>query len=91
MRHVIIGEVMRRCDRCRPGFEQARLIVNAEIRRLVAGSEVVHLYHYRALAQNWEQYMLRDGVHLNKAGMGRYRKQIRKGVRRYVKKSRGKG
>ena len=86
MRHFIIGEVMRRCGRCRPDFEEARLIVNAEIRRLVAGSEVVHLYHYRALAQNWEQYMLRDGVHLNKAGMGRYKKQIRKCVRHYAKK-----
>ena len=45
VRHVIIGEVMRRCDHCRPDFEEARLIVNAELRRLVTGSEVVHVYH----------------------------------------------
>ena len=30
--------------------------------------------------------MLGNGVHLNKTGMGRYRKQIRKCVRHYVKK-----
>ena len=86
VRHVIISEVMRRCDRCRPEFEEARLIVNAELHRLVTGSVVVHVYHYRALSQNWEQYMLRDGVHLNKVGTRRYRRQIRKCVRHYAKK-----
>ena len=77
VRHVIISEVMRRCQ---------ILIVNAELRRLVTGSGVIHVYHYRALSQNWEQYMLRVGVHMNKVGMGRYRRQIRKCVRHYAKK-----
>ena len=32
------------------------------------------------------RFMLGNGVHLNKMGMGHYRKQIRKCVRHYVKK-----
>ena len=84
VRHVIMGEIMRRRDPCRADF--ARNDANAELRRLVEGSSSIHLYHYRALSRDWEQYYLRDGVHLTKEGMGRYRKQIRKCVRHYVKK-----
>ena len=76
---------MRRRDPCRPNFEDAQQSANAEFRRLMEGNPSVHQYHYRALSQNWEQYMLRDGVHLNNAGMGCYRKQVRKCVRHYVK------
>ena len=68
---------MRRRDPCRPNFEDAQQSANAEFRRLMEGNPSVHQYHYRALSQNWEQYMLRDGVHLNNAGMGCYRKQVR--------------
>ena len=88
MRHVIVGEIMRRRrrrDPCRSDFEEVRQDPNAEMRRLMEGNPYIHQYHYRALSQNWEQYMLRDGVHLNKAGMGRYRKQIRKCVRHYAR------
>ena len=86
VRHVVVGEIMRRRDPCRFDFEDARNDTNSELRRLVEGNSSIHLYPYRALSRDWEQYLLRDGVHLTKEGMGRYRKQIRKCVRHYAKK-----
>ena len=37
VRHVIIGEIMRRRDPCRSDFEAARNDANSELRRLVEG------------------------------------------------------
>ena len=66
VRHVIVGEVMKRFDHCQPDFETARQHLTAELRRLVHANPAVHQYHYWALSKHWEQHMLRDGVHLNK-------------------------
>ena len=41
---------------------------------------------YLDIGTNELRFMLGNGVHLNKMGMGHYRKQIRKCVRHYVKK-----
>lgn len=86
VRHVCISEIMRRSDRRRIDFNIARTEANFEMRRLTAGSQTIHMCHYRGLTLNWERHMCSDGVHLNAGGMQRYLMNVRKEVRHWAGK-----
>ena len=82
---LVISEILRRKDKRRLDFNNARMLTNLEIRRLAAGHPSVHTCRHRGLTCNWEQYLNDDGLFLTPHGMNKYRMNIRKVVSHYAK------
>ena len=85
VRHVIVGEVIRRCGRNRK-YEQERVACNRELRRLSEKRTDIHTLRLRGLKMNIQQCLLRDNVHLNQRVMKHYVMNIRKEVRHWAKR-----
>ena len=85
VKHVVISEILRRKDKRRLDFNNARMLTNLQMRRLAADHPSVHTCRHRGLTCNWEQYLNDDGLFLTPHGMNTYRMNIRKVVRHYAK------
>ena len=87
VRHVILGEVIRRGDG-KAEFEMQRVIVNNnnELRRLSETKCNIHTIRHRGLTSHIGQSLIRDKVHLTNRGMNHYIMNMRKEVRHWAKR-----
>ena len=85
VRHVILGEVIRRGDG-KAKFETRRVIFNSELRRLSETRCDIHTIRHRGLTANIGQCVIRDKVHLNGRGMNNYIMNMRRDVRHWAKR-----
>ena len=46
-------------------------------------ARTIQFYHHHGLVENWQQYLLADGVHLNELGLAKYYRSLRRAVIKY--------
>ena len=69
MRRVAMG--VRR--EVRADFNDAHTAYNAALHRLTDGLANIHAWKHRGMSEEWQSYLLPDGVHLNNTtGMPKY-------------------
>ena len=85
VRHMILGEVIRRGDG-KAKFETQRVIFNSELRRLSETRCDIHTIRHRGLTANIGQCVIRDKVHVNSRGMHNYIMNMRRDVRHWAKR-----
>ena len=83
VQHVVVVDVMRRVAmgvrrEVRADFNDARTAYNAALHRLTDGLANIHAWKHRGMSEEWQSYLLPDGVHLNNTiGMPKYVRSIR--------------
>ena len=76
---VIISEVMRRADGRQHNFNDARFVLNDELKRLATSYDNISVCNHRG----WRDHLRPDGVHLTARGNLLYLKNMRYAVRKY--------
>jgi lysophospholipase L1-like esterase len=90
---VVVMEVTFRNRVCKGTWADAQML-NKAIRdfnsacKSLCGTRkdqqsTIRFCHHAGMVLDWQQYVHRDGVHLNEAGMGKYVKSIRSAIIRY--------
>ena len=46
-------------------------------------TRTIQFHHHHGLVENWQQYLLADGVHLNELGLANYYRSLRRAVIKY--------
>lgn len=89
---VVILEVPYRARVCRGHWRSARQL-NDAIHRFNSmclsmcnsfPGQRVRFWHHVGLVDGWQQYLKRDGVHLNKLGMAKYYRSVRSATIRFT-------
>ena len=92
VKQVVILEIFRRLPTGRyhcPFDSNDRVVsYNTLLKQIIdaAGpryTRTIQFHHHQGLVENWQQYLLADGVHLNELGLAKYYRSLRRAVIKY--------